>query len=436
MSKRRDSNVFWLLAVPTVGLFYLALWLTIHIRYPHGLASIETGNHYRTFSVIYAIWLVIFFSYRLFDLSVLRRYTTLLFSLLSAYLIGLIGAIIYLYLQPTLILTPRRFLLIDVLVSFVLTAGWYLFVKVFLAKRTPEQVYLLTLVDEHNQLAKEIKQNSYLGYELKGYLRENDLAGLATDEEVSIIFPDELQNRPDLLAKFYDLRKRKIGFYSQHDFYEQLTRTVDLSNINEYWFLANINYQAKRRFYNLAKRSFDFLFGILMLIIFVITWPFIALGIKLSSKGSLFFIQQRIGQNDEPFYMYKYRTMLNGPGNTWTQDRDPRITFVGKFLRRTRLDELPQFINLIQGNMSLVGPRPEQVHIVNMLKKEIPFFDERHLVKPGLTGWAQLNVYASTLGETKLKLQYDLYYIKHQSFLFDLEIILKTAYHVIVNKGR
>jgi lipopolysaccharide/colanic/teichoic acid biosynthesis glycosyltransferase len=128
--------------------------------------------------------------------------------------------------------------------------------------------------------------------------------------------------------------------------------------------------------------------------------------------------------------------MHQGPGNTWTAIADPRITGIGKILRVTRLDELPQFINLLQGNMSLVGPRPEQVHFVDMLKQEIPFFDERHWVKPGLTGWAQLNVYASTLEETKRKLQYDLYYIKHQSILFDLEIILKTFYHIIMGKGR
>jgi lipopolysaccharide/colanic/teichoic acid biosynthesis glycosyltransferase len=128
--------------------------------------------------------------------------------------------------------------------------------------------------------------------------------------------------------------------------------------------------------------------------------------------------------------------MSGGPTNTWTKVNDPRITRVGKFMRKSRLDELPQFINLLIGNMSLVGPRPEQVHIVEKLRQQIPFYDERHLVKPGLTGWAQLNIYAGSLEETKLKLQYDLYYIKHRGFLFDLEIILKTVYYIFTWKGR
>ena len=115
---------------------------------------------------------------------------------------------------------------------------------------------------------------------------------------------------------------------------------------------------------------------------------------------------------------------------------DARITFVGNILRRLRVDELPQAWNLLVGEMSIVGPRPEQVHIVEELKKQIPFYSERHVVKPGLTGWAQLHVYASTVEETKRKLEYDLYYIKHRSLLFDVEIILKTIYHVLVGSGR
>ncbi len=124
------------------------------------------------------------------------------------------------------------------------------------------------------------------------------------------------------------------------------------------------------------------------------------------------------------------------PQNTWTSVNDPRITKFDKFLRMSRIDEWPQFINLLLGHMSLVGPRPEQPHIVEELKKQIPFYDERHFVKPGLTGWAQLNIYAGNLEESKLKLQYDLYYIKRRGFLFDLEIILKTIYYIFTWQGR
>jgi lipopolysaccharide/colanic/teichoic acid biosynthesis glycosyltransferase len=157
---------------------------------------------------------------------------------------------------------------------------------------------------------------------------------------------------------------------------------------------------------------------------------------KLSSPGPVLFSQPRVGKYGTIFTVYKYRTMkIDGAHDTWTGTDDPRITRVGKILRRLRLDELPQSINLLQGNMSLVGPRPEQPHIVEAMRQEIPFYDERHLVKPGLTGWGQLNVYARTVEETRTKLQHDLYYIKHRSFGFDLEIIAKTVYHVVTNNN-
>jgi lipopolysaccharide/colanic/teichoic acid biosynthesis glycosyltransferase len=129
--------------------------------------------------------------------------------------------------------------------------------------------------------------------------------------------------------------------------------------------------------------------------------------------------------------------MKGGVSNTWTTVSDPRVTTLGRFLRMSRLDELPQCINLILGTMSIVGPRPEQVHLVAQLREKISFYDERHMVKPGLTGWAQINnIYAATVEETELKLQYDLYYIKNRSLLFDLEIILKTIYYVFSWQGR
>jgi exopolysaccharide biosynthesis polyprenyl glycosylphosphotransferase len=381
------------------------------------------------------MWLLVFFIHGLFEIQTLRRYTTLLFNLVSSMLVNLLVAITYFYFQPNLILTPRRFLLIEIVVAFVLLLFWHMLVKYFVKNRLVEWIYLFSFNNELSELEQEIKGQSFLGYKVLGHLSEADLDGTNFARNSGVILPDVIKAHPEVISKFYKLRTHGVRFYNTRDFYEQLLRRVYLSQLNEIWFLENINYKEKR-FYNLVKRAVDLVFGFFSFFVFLVTFPFVALAIKLDSPGPALFTQERVGKNGGVFKIYKYRTMNTVSGKTWTEKNDPRITRLGNILRKTRIDELPQSINLILGDLSLVGPRPEQVQIVEQLRSQIPFYDERHLVKPGITGWSQLNIYAGSLEETRLKLQYDLYYIKHRSFLFDLEIILKTIYYIFTWQGR
>jgi exopolysaccharide biosynthesis polyprenyl glycosylphosphotransferase len=378
---------------------------------------------------------VVFYIHGLFEIRVFRRYSSLFFNLISATAINLLLAIIYFYFQSNLILTPRRILLLLAGVSFVLLLLWYLLVKYMFKNRLTESVYLFSFNNELAELEEAISQHSYLGFKVLGHLNQQSLAEASLDKNSSVILPDNIQANPQIAEQLYRLRTAGVRFYNHKTFYEQLLRRVYLSQINEIWFLENINYQEKR-FYNLVKRATDILFGVVGFIAFLISYPFCALAIKLNSSGPVLFSQQRVGKAGKLFKVYKYRTMDRADYKTWTDVNDRRITKVGKFLRKSRIDEWPQFINLFLGHISLVGPRPEQPQIVEELKKQIPFYDERHLVKPGITGWAQLNIYAGSLEESKVKLQYDLYYIKHRSFLFDLEIILKTIYYIFTWQGR
>jgi exopolysaccharide biosynthesis polyprenyl glycosylphosphotransferase len=411
---------------------FLALW----IRYGQNLTPEIQATHLKAFSLIFLFWLVVFFSHGLFDFSVLRRYTKLFFSLLSASVVNIIIAITIFYSQSNWLLRPGRFLILQVVLAFTLLFSWHLFIKYVFKNRLTQGLYLFSFNNELRELEQEIVANSFLGFRVLGHLNSETLDSIKFNSSVGIILPDNLQANPDILKKFYELRTLGVNFYNHKDFYEQLLRRVYLSQINEIWFLENIEYREKR-IYNLIKRLVDVLLGLVGVGLFLISLPLVALIIVLNSRGGIFFAQERVGQHGKKFKVYKYRTMKQGTAtNTWTSVNDPRITSVGKFLRMSRIDELPQFINLILGNMSLVGPRPEQPHLVEDLKRTVPFYDERHLVKPGLTGWAQLNIYASTLEETKLKLQYDLYYIKHRSILFDLEIIIKTIYYIFTWQGR
>jgi exopolysaccharide biosynthesis polyprenyl glycosylphosphotransferase len=410
--------------------------LALQIRYGQSLTPEIQTTHVKIFSLIFLFWLIVFFSHGLFDFSVLRRYTKLFFSLLSASVVNIIIAITIFYSQSNWLLRPGRFLILQVVLAFILLFVWHLFIKYVFKNRLTQGLYLFSFNNELRELEQEIVANSFLGFRVLGHLNSETLDSIKFNSSVGIILPDNLQANPDILKKFYELRTLGVNFYNHKDFYEQLLRRVYLSQINEIWFLENIEYREKR-IYNLIKRLVDVLLGLVGVGLFLISLPLVALIIVLNSRGGIFFAQERVGQHGKKFKVYKYRTMKQGTAtNTWTSVNDPRITSVGKFLRMSRIDELPQFINLILGNMSLVGPRPEQPHLVEDLKRTVPFYDERHLVKPGLTGWAQLNIYASTLEETKLKLQYDLYYIKHRSILFDLEIIIKTIYYIFTWQGR
>lgn len=426
---------FWLIILPDVILLYLSLWAAVWLRYGHSLTPADWTAHLRAFSIIYFFWLIVFFTFGLFDVGVFRRYVALLLNLFSAMVVNTALAVSFFYFQPNLILTPRRFLLIETALAFVFILFWHLLIKYFLKNLVVEGVYLFSFNNELSELEAEIKKHNYLGFRVLGHLNEQSLATTAFSKNVGIILPENLQANPGISPKLYRLRTLGVKFYNHKDFYEQLLRRVFLSQINEIWFLENINYTEKR-FYNLAKRFLDIIFGIVTFLVFVVTFPFIALAVRLGSPGPALFTQARVGKNGKVFRIFKYRTMDSAGYTNWTEMNDPRITKVGNVLRKTRIDELPQSINLIKGDISLVGPRPEQVGIVEQLRKDLPFYDERHLVKPGITGWAQLNIYAGSLEETRLKLQYDLYYIKHRGFLFDLEIILKTIYYIFTWQGR
>ncbi|HIA30670.1 MAG TPA: lipid carrier--UDP-N-acetylgalactosaminyltransferase [Candidatus Marinimicrobia bacterium] len=184
----------------------------------------------------------------------------------------------------------------------------------------------------------------------------------------------------------------------------------------------------------------DVVFAIVLLIIGLPLWFFIACVIKLDSKGPVFFKQVRLGKNNEKYTLIKFRTMIENAeietGPVWTDKKDPRITFVGKWLRRFYLDEVPQLFNVLKGEMSIIGPRPERPYFAEQLVKKYPSYLDRLSVKPGLTGWAQINQsYDISIEDVGQKLKYDFYYIENLNFIFDLQIMIKTILVVLLGKG-
>ncbi len=194
-------------------------------------------------------------------------------------------------------------------------------------------------------------------------------------------------------------------------------------------------------FDRVGSRVLDIICGLIIAAIFVVVFPFVAIAIKLDSPGAIFYKQERVGLNGAKFTIYKLRSMVqnaerNGQAQ-WAVKGDSRITKVGNFIRKTRLDELPQVINVLKGEMSMVGPRPERQQFMDKLESQIPSFSKRLAVKPGLTGWAQVNYgYGSTVEDAQIKLNYDLYYCKHQSLALNFQILLRTFAVVLKMQGQ
>lgn len=243
------------------------------------------------------------------------------------------------------------------------------------------------------------------------------------------------------LEKLLQIKLSGIQIFNFSDFYEKLEERVSVKSINEKWFLFGHGFEILHSgFHKRLKRLIDIIFSIL---IFIPTLPFflmVPIIIKLESRGPIFFKQNRIGKGNKVFKIVKFRSMRlhdEKEHSMYAGKKDKRITSFGKFMRKTRIDELPQLWNVFKGDMSFVGPRAEWEKLVSNYVKEIPFYNLRHSVKPGLTGWAQVNYpYGANLTDTIEKLKYDLYYIKYQSISLDLIIFLRTIKIVVLGKGR
>jgi sugar transferase (PEP-CTERM system associated) len=241
------------------------------------------------------------------------------------------------------------------------------------------------------------------------------------------------------LAAILECKLRGIEVQDWPNFYEKLTRKIHLTELRPSWLVFSDGF-AKGNFTPAVKRTLDILMAAVGLALSLPLFPLIAVLIKLDSPGRVVYRQERVGRGGEVFWLLKFRSMRldaeTDTGPVWADAHDPRVTRVGRLLRRSRLDELPQLINVLRGEMSLVGPRPERPAFVAELQEKVPFYTYRLAVKPGLTGWAQVNYrYGCTIADALEKLEYDFYYIKNLSIFLDLVIVLQTVQVVLLGKG-
>ena len=265
-----------------------------------------------------------------------------------------------------------------------------------------------------------------------------DLIKLCVDTNASVVVlgPKAILSAT-VVEQASALHKRGVRVRSLEKFYDERLGKLPLSSLDKFSLMGDI--ESLHGSYAPLKRAFDILLGGLGAIVLLLLTPFVLVGNLIGNRGPLLFRQERIGFLDQPFSIIKLRTMAPGAIDVsgWTSNNDPRITPFGKLLRRTHIDELPQVVNILMGELSVVGPRPEQATYVGQLQESLPFYSARHLVRPGLTGWAQVRYpYAASEEDAFVKLQFDLHYVRHESFTTDLRIIWLTLRHILFDGGR
>jgi lipopolysaccharide/colanic/teichoic acid biosynthesis glycosyltransferase len=223
--------------------------------------------------------------------------------------------------------------------------------------------------------------------------------------------------------------------------YENITQRIPVQYVSrDFYRYFPFSRSNQNHFYLSIVRFFEIVFSLIGLLIGVIILPIILIGNLFGNRGKLFYTQERVGKNGKIFNIVKYRTMVKNAeveGAVFATINDTRVTPFGKIMRKSRMDEIPQFINILKGEMAVIGPRPERPVFVNEIAEVMPFYETRHVIKPGLTGWAQVNYsYGATIDDSLIKLQYDLYYIKHRSIFLDVNIIFKTLSTVLLYRGQ
>jgi len=425
-----------LLLLVDIVILYLALWLMLKLRFGPA-ADLMWQKHFLAFSIIYPLWILSFYIFGLYDLNLAKNTPSFYWAILKATILnGLLSTTLF-YLFPNFLgVTPKTNLFLNLLFFGILFSLWRrLYNSLIKSSTLGRKVMIIGKSSQTLELKEKIDSNPQLGYKVISIIdpEKTDEIRLGL-QNISpplhtLVCAVNLNTHPELTKNLYNSLSY-FNFESFPDFYEKITGKVPLSQIDEFWFLNNLKERGKIT-YEKMKRLLDVAVGLMAGIVTALIFPLVTLAIKLNSPGPVFYKQIRKGKNGKPFGLYKFRSMKVNEREheeLWREKSPDQITKIGKLLRQTHIDELPQSWSILKGDLSLTGPRPEWIKLGEIFEKEISFYFQRYLVKPGVTGWAQLHFPASlSVEEAREKFQYDLYYIKNRSLFLDLKIILKTV---------
>jgi lipopolysaccharide/colanic/teichoic acid biosynthesis glycosyltransferase len=399
-----------MLAIGDLVAAYASLFLMLKISFGE-IQGTAAEDHILPFSVIFGIWIIVLFIFDQYDPIAGRpkvyNMKRLGYALTTAFFTGTI-----VFYVGQFGINPKLNLLLVFVFFVILYISWRRIIFKLLGGAFVERVYFLDSNEYVSILKSTIKGNPQLGYAL-----------VETESESDIV-----------ISKIPFSRGKKL--LSLAGAYESIMQKIPVDIAEK-----TLGYQIESRQENILgvflKRSFDIIFSLTALAATSWLWPIIIAGIKLDDRGPVLYTHKRVGLGNKPFSFIKFRSMkvdAEKGGAVWAEKEDSRVTKFGRFLRKSHLDEIPQMINVLRGDMSVVGPRPERPEFVSQLEEEIPLYDLRHIIKPGFTGWAQIKYrYARTVSESKEKFEYDLYYIKNKSFILDMGVMLKTVQIVVTH---
>jgi len=418
----------FILLLGDILLAYFALLITLIIRFYQSFNWNIFWKHFWPFSFLYLIWLIVLYIFGLYDFISIRKNIELFPRLGEAVAINLFIGAFFFYFVPFFGIYPKINLLIDIIVFTLFIFLWRRFFCNISSLYHQNVAFLGKnyLVDN---LIKKFESQPHLGYKFIGFLdnKKHLLRQIKSKKVDILVIAENLTDK--LIEELYISLPLKITIIDISNFYESVFKKIPINFIDQQWFLKNLK-EGEKKVYDKIKRFEDIIFGTIILLLTIPFWIIFPILIKAEDKGTVFYKQKRVGKNNKVFWLWKFRSMRPDSekrGAQWAKKEDDRITKIGKFLRRSHLDEIPQMINVIKGDISLVGPRPERPPFVKKLEKEIPYYNLRHIIKSGFTGWAQINFrYARSIEDSHEKFQYDLYYIKNRSFSLDLACLLKT----------
>jgi len=400
-------------------------------------------SHFRVFGILFLIWTLVFYMAGLYSKRALLTQYELTGAIVRTQLLNITIAALVFFTVPGIDIAPKTNLALYLVISLVLIYTWRLAILPRITRPTSrERAVLIGSGSDAQELVDEVNRNPRyrmeFGFSIDPEEASKDVDSFSkrlVDENIRMIVVDTGDRRVEpILARIYSLAflEQRYGFNDLYRIYEEVFDRVPLSLLRYEWFLKNVS-RPSLGFYAVLKRAVDIVGGLFMGIITLIATPFVAMLLQLEYPGAVFISQERIGQYGTRVWAYKFRTMRFGDRSVWQGEDENKVSRVGAFLRKTSLDEFPQFLNVLRGEISLVGPRNDIAVLGERLAETLPYYMARYMVKPGITGWAQINqqyepgnISPQSIEETKTRLAYDFYYIKNRSFGLDVLIALRT----------